>query len=176
MHGRDVDLGLFAQIEIVRQSIERDLHPALFVDAVALRLDPGNPPLKPLVREGAQHDLGRLPDLNFTRFALIDVGEHPDRFRIDQGENRLSCAKRGTKLLLARGHHGIVGRREGVKIQCCGFLLLLCFGIADRSLRHQNLGVCQIHIGKRGILNCLARSALSQSMQCCSGPAFVDAR
>ena len=116
MHGRDVDLGLFAQIEVVRQSIERDLHPALFVDAVALRLDPGNPPLKPLVREGPQHDLGRLPDLNFTRFALIDVGEHPDGFRIDQGENRLSCAKRGTKLLLARGHHGVVGRREGVKI------------------------------------------------------------
>ena len=95
--------------------------------------------------------------MDFARFALIDIGEHPDGFRIDQRENRLSRAKRGTKLLLARGHHGVVGRREGVKIQCCGFLLLLRLGVADGGARHRNLGVCQIHIGKRGILNCLGR-------------------
>ena len=63
MHGRNVYFGLFAQIEIVRQSIERYLHPTLFVDAVALRLDPGDFALKPLVRTGSQHDLGRLPEL-----------------------------------------------------------------------------------------------------------------
>ena len=35
----DVDLGLFAEIEFFRHTIERDFDPALLVDAIALRLD-----------------------------------------------------------------------------------------------------------------------------------------
>ncbi len=48
-HRRDIDLGLFAEIETVRQPIERDLDPALLVDAIALGLDAGDLSLHPLV-------------------------------------------------------------------------------------------------------------------------------
>ena len=105
----------------------------------------------------AQDDLGRLADLDFAGLALVDKGEHPDRFRIDQREHRLSRAERGAKLLQARGHHGVVGRRQRVKIERRGFLLLLRLGVADGGPRHRNIARGQIHVRKRGVLRRLRR-------------------
>ena len=51
--------------------------------------------------------------------------------RIDEREHRLTGAERRAKLLQARGHHGVVGRRERVKIERRAFLLQLRLGVAD---------------------------------------------
>ena len=77
-HRGDVDLGLLAKMEVSRQLIERDLDPALFVDAIAFGLDAGNLPAIPLARLRSQHDFGRLADFDLAGFALVDKGKHPD--------------------------------------------------------------------------------------------------
>jgi hypothetical protein len=94
VRGRDVDLRLLAEIGIGWDVIECDLHPALFVDAIALRLDPSDPSGKSQVRVGPQDDIGRITDLDVAGLALINVGEDPDCLRVDQCKHSLPRAKR----------------------------------------------------------------------------------
>ena len=49
LHGPDVDLRLFAEVEAVGYAVERDLYPTFFIDAIAFRFDPGNLSLKSLL-------------------------------------------------------------------------------------------------------------------------------
>ncbi len=91
--GCNVDFSLLAETGIGWDLVKRDLNPSLFIDTVALGLNACDPPLQALVWMGSQNDLGRLADLDLTGFALIDIGEHPDRLRIDQREHRLACAE-----------------------------------------------------------------------------------
>ena len=53
LHRRDVDLGLFAEIEIIRYAVECDLNSAFFVHAIAFGLDPGNLPAIALAKTGS---------------------------------------------------------------------------------------------------------------------------
>ena len=88
-HRGDVDLGLLAEIGIGRDLVESDLDPPLFVDAIAFGLDARDLPGNPLAGLRSQHDFGRLTDVDFAGLALVDIGKHPDRFRIDEREHRL---------------------------------------------------------------------------------------
>jgi hypothetical protein len=45
-----------------------------------------------LAGQRTQDDLGRLADPDFPRLALVDVGKHRDRVRVDQREHRLAGA------------------------------------------------------------------------------------
>ena len=112
----DVNLGLLAEIKGFRHLFISDLDPPLLVDAIAFGLDAGNLAAQALAGMRAQDDVGRLADPDLAGLALVDKGEHPDRFRIDEREHWLAASKGGAEFLKTRGHHGVVRSRKGVKI------------------------------------------------------------
>ena len=79
----DIDLCLFAQINTLRYLFERNLDFTLLIHAVAFRLDTRDVARNSLAGLRSQHDFGRLADLDLAGLALVDIGKHPDRFRID---------------------------------------------------------------------------------------------
>ena len=66
MHGRDVDLGLLADVESIRYPVVGNRYPALLVDAITFRLDTGDFPPDALTGTRAQDDLCRLADLDLA--------------------------------------------------------------------------------------------------------------
>jgi hypothetical protein len=77
---RDENLGLLAEMKVVGQAIEGDLHPALLVDAVALDLDAGDPSADAAAGQRAQDDLGGSP----TRMSP-DLGGTKRHVRVSSG-------------------------------------------------------------------------------------------
>ena len=91
----DVDLGLLTKIGIGWNLVECDLDPAFLIDTIALRLDPGDASPQTHSRLRTQHDFRRLADLDLAGLAFIDIGEHPNRFRVDECEYGLSRGQSG---------------------------------------------------------------------------------
>ena len=68
-----------------------------------------------------------------------------------------SGGERRSELLLPRDHHGIVGRRQSVKVEGRLFLLPLRFRIADGRARDGDVALRKVHVGGCGAFGGLCR-------------------